>query len=43
MNTANCSADASCMNTIGSFECICNAGFTGNGFECSGKHYILSV
>jgi hypothetical protein len=30
----SCGADASCSNTPGSFACSCNAGFTGDGFDC---------
>ncbi|XP_066284070.1 uromodulin-like [Branchiostoma lanceolatum] len=30
-----CSPDASCTNTVGSFDCICNSGYSGNGFTCT--------
>ncbi|CAH1264815.1 CACHD1 [Branchiostoma lanceolatum] len=30
-----CSPDASCTNTVGSFDCICNSGYNGNGFTCT--------
>ena len=33
----NCDMNAQCDNTVGSFECHCNAGFTGNGTNCDGK------
>ena len=39
--THNCDANAMCTNTIGSFSCKCNAGFTGNGQTCSGKRYDI--
>ena len=32
-----CHVSASCINTIGSFHCICNDGFSGDGFECKGS------
>lgn len=32
--TDNCSANATCTNTVGSFACACNAGYTGNGVTC---------
>ncbi|XP_066021889.1 uncharacterized protein [Pocillopora verrucosa] len=30
----DCSADAYCNNTVGSFICTCKAGFSGDGKEC---------
>ena len=32
-----CDVNAWCTNTEGSYKCNCNAGFTGNGFNCSGE------
>lgn len=29
-----CHEDAMCANRLGSYECICNDGFTGNGTHC---------
>lgn len=34
--TANCDVHAVCSNTIGSFQCTCALGYTGNGTYCSG-------
>ncbi|XP_027054846.1 uncharacterized protein LOC113681912 [Pocillopora damicornis] len=34
LGNAECSKDATCKNTFGSYECKCKDGFTGNGFSC---------
>ena len=33
----NCHDNATCNNTFGSFHCICNSGYTGDGFNCTSK------
>ena len=33
--TDNCDVNAMCMNTPGSFECMCNPGYQGDGTTCS--------
>ena len=33
----NCSVYANCTDTIGSYDCTCLVGFTGDGFSCDGK------
>lgn len=38
---SNCSADAVCNNTKGSYNCICKPGYSGNGQTCKGKVFAL--
>ena len=30
----NCSRFAICLNTNGSYNCVCTHGYTGDGFDC---------
>lgn len=42
--THHCDENAQCNNTIGSFNCTCLQGYSGNGVQCSGKapcHYYF--
>ncbi|CAH3192984.1 unnamed protein product, partial [Porites evermanni] len=34
-NSHNCSKNATCTNTEGSFNCSCKPGYIGNGHNCS--------
>ena len=34
--TDNCHPDATCTDNDGSYSCMCNDGFTGDGFNCTG-------
>jgi len=35
-DNGGCSQYAMCVNDIGTFHCICDDGFDGNGFDCDG-------
>ena len=36
-----CHSNATCVDAIGSFNCSCNEGFLGDGFNnCEGKIYL---
>ena len=37
MGENKCHESAMCSNIAGSYDCICNPGFTGDGFSCVGK------
>ncbi|CAH3153633.1 unnamed protein product, partial [Porites evermanni] len=36
ISSHNCSNNAICINTKGSFNCSCKPGYSGNGHDCSG-------
>ena len=36
-NEHNCDLAATCGNSIGSFDCTCNSGYSGDGLTCLGK------
>ncbi len=37
LNTHSCHSNATCSNTVGNFTCVCNAGWSGDGYSCSGE------
>ena len=39
--THNCDPEASCSNSPFPYSCSCNTGYTGNGFSCIGRFYLL--
>lgn len=41
LETHDCSADAYCNDTVGSFKCTCRIGFTGDGRKCRSKIPIV--
>ena len=40
-DTNNCSPNANCTDTTGSYHCTCNEGFSGDGFTCQGTYWII--
>ena len=38
-----CHEHANCTDTEGSYECTCNTGFSGDGFDCSGMNTSIYV
>ena len=37
LSEKKCHVNASCTNTIGSYNCTCKKGYGGDGRDCSGK------
>ena len=42
-NEDECHEEAECKDTIGSYNCTCNAGYTGDGFNCTGQHIHIFI
>ena len=38
----DCDQNATCINTFGSYDCLCNTGFTGDGFTCTGSFVLIT-
>lgn len=44
VDAAVCHPNATCMNVIGSFGCLCGPGFTGDGVtNCTGKQLYVTI
>ena len=43
MGTSDCHDNATCSNTIGTYECTCIFGYTGDGFNCICKFFKMSI
>ena len=43
LETYPCHSNASCTDTEGTFNCTCNEGFEGNGFNCTGTKFIIHL
>ena len=41
--THTCAANATCINTDGGYNCSCDSGYEGNGFNCTSKMNIYYV
>ncbi len=39
----DCHENSTCIDTFGSYECICNFGFSGNGTDCSSKFFAYKA
>ena len=33
----NCHVNAECIDTVGSYECVCNQGYSGDGINCTSR------
>ena len=42
LDTDICDNNAECKNTIGSYNCSCEIGYSGNGFNCTGTVCLAS-
>ena len=40
-NTSDCDGNATCKDTFGSYTCMCNKGYTGNGTSCNSTYKMI--
>ena len=36
-----CHEQADCTEELGSFKCVCKAGFNGDGLSCNGNYHLF--
>ena len=41
--THNCSSNAVCNNTKGSYNCTCKPGYEGDGNNCTGNFFLYTT
>ena len=40
IDNGGCDTNAICTNTVGSYNCSCKSGYSGNGLNCTGNHFF---
>lgn len=40
LGVASCAENAECLDTDGSYECLCSSGYTGNGTSCTCEYSL---
>ena len=43
LGTHSCDQNAECVNVVGSYECHCFSGYTGDGVHCASKSFIKQL
>ena len=38
-HNVSCGENATCIDEVGNYSCECDSGFTGDGYNCTGKKY----
>ena len=41
LGTHVCHSAATCTNTVGSYDCECELGYFGDGYDCTGKIRVI--
>ena len=42
-HNVSCGEDATCTDEVGNYSCECDSGFTGDGYNCTGKAHIYMI